>query len=109
MPTGKLWATFQYTSLHNAENAYLIFIGFLGSDWVGPQVLAHHILLEMTADLYLKEYHLNEQKFTLESRNCPTKSSLLYPEFFLGQQWRDKCINDKLTRSKIPFKECLHD
>ena len=91
------------------NRSVMVIPGFLGSDWVGPQVLAHHILLELTADLYSGEYHLHEDTFTLESRNCPSKTSLLYPQFFLGEQWRGQCINDKLQKSKIPLKECLHD
>ncbi len=81
------------------------FLGFLDDGWVGPQVLSHHLLLMMTSDLYDKSYG-NPR---LESRNCPAQTSLLYEKFFLGSQWRDECVNDKLKRSAIAYRRCLHD
>jgi len=84
--------------------------GFLGEDWVGPQILAHHLLLLCTADLYDPDYDGDQKKKGGKvSRNCEGKESLLNDKFFIGQQWRDKCVNDRLTASSIPLRACLHD
>ncbi len=56
-------------------------LGFLGEDWVGPQILAHHLLLMATCDLYDKDY-VGDKK---EERNCKEKHSLLNDKFFLGK------------------------
>lgn len=55
--------------------------GFLGEHWVGPQILAHHLLLLATADLYGKDYEGGPK----EERNCPARESLLYHKFFIGE------------------------
>ena len=49
---------------------------------MGPQILAHHLLLLATADLYDDDY---EGKNKHKSRNCPAKTSLLHDKFFIGE------------------------
>lgn len=71
--------------------------GFLKEVWVGPQLLAHHLLMMLTSDL------------TDESKHCPEKESLLYPKLYPGKQRVDRCVADKLNRSNISKRDCLRD
>jgi hypothetical protein len=79
--------------------------GFYQDTWVGPQVLAHHLFLLLTSDLFVANNQIPNQK--LESRNCPSPDSILYDNISTGQQYRDKCLNSKLERSSIPRRSCL--
>eukprot|EP00095_Tigriopus_kingsejongensis_P005200 maker-scaffold408_size180710-snap-gene-0.34 protein:Tk05200 transcript:maker-scaffold408_size180710-snap-gene-0.34-mRNA-1 annotation:"-dependent receptor" len=92
--------------------------GYLDGYWVGPQVLAHHILLLLSTDLYVKGYrdtYLKPEELRqlppLPSlpQNCPNPSSLLHSEIYSGQQWRGDCIGERLQLSRIPIRSCLHD
>ncbi|TRY73302.1 hypothetical protein TCAL_15784 [Tigriopus californicus] len=92
--------------------------GYLDGYWVGPQILAHHILLLLTTDLYVNGYQdtylTPEQLNQLPPlgqypQNCPNPSSLLHSEIYSGQQWRGDCIGERLQTSRIPIRPCLHD
>jgi hypothetical protein len=74
--------------------------GFLGKSWMGPQVLAHHILLMLTSDLN----QVNDP-----NRYCPDKGSLLHQNIKAGKQSMDQCIIDKLNLSNISLRPCLLD
>ena len=53
--------------------------GYLGEHWVGPQVLAHHLLLVMTQDLYATQG-------SKEKRGCLNPKSILHESVFPGDQ-----------------------
>ena len=69
--------------------------GFKGGVWVGPQVLAHHILDLMTSDVCAPEC------------SCPSKDSLLYPNINAGKQRLDDCALGLLKKSSIRKRQCL--
>jgi len=71
--------------------------GFLNDAWVGPQILAHHLLLMLTSDL-------NDA-----SRTCPNQESLLYPKLDAGNQRVDDCVVDKLNRAGVSNRACMQD
>lgn len=71
--------------------------GFLKDAWTGPQILAHHLLLMLTSDL------------PDQSKTCPAKESLLYPQLYPGEQRIDQCVVDKLNRSKVSLRECMQN
>jgi len=70
--------------------------GFLGDDWTGPQILAHHLLLMLTSDL-------NDL-----SKTCPATESLLHPMLYPGEQRIDQCVVDKLNRSNVSERLCMN-
>jgi hypothetical protein len=78
-------------------------LGYLGNDWVGPWVLAHHVLLLMTADLYTAP-GINGRT---EARNCNNQNSLLFDKMSINNQWRDTCVDDKIKRSFVPLRPCI--
>ena len=67
--------------------------GFSGEVWVGPQLLAHHILGLMTSDV--------------SPSTCPYKDSLLYPNLIAGKQRLDDCALGLLHKSSIRKRQCL--
>ncbi len=69
---------------------------------MGPQVLAHHLLLMLTVDLW-------ETSKPVESRFCPNENSLLNASVKPGKQSVDRCVIDKLNRSNVSIRECLRD
>jgi hypothetical protein len=69
---------------------------------MGPQVLAHHLLLMLTVDLW-------EGPKPLESRFCPKENSLLNASIKAGKQEVDQCVIDKLNRSDVSIRQCLRD
>jgi len=71
--------------------------GYLKEAWTGPQILAHHLLLMLTADL------------PDQSKHCPAKESLLHPKLYPGQQRVDACVVDKLSRSGVSNRDCMLD
>ncbi len=71
-------------------------LDFMNGDHVGPQVLAHHVLLLLTSSL-------NQ----FEDRNCEYKHSLLHGQILYNQQFRDKCAMSKLRRSYILSRPCF--
>jgi len=71
--------------------------GFLGDAWTGPQILAHHLLLMLTSDLRDR------------SKTCPNKDSLLHPKLYPGQQRIDRCVVDKLNRSRVSDRPCMQN
>jgi hypothetical protein len=86
--------------------------GYLGDHWVGPQILAHHLFLLMTSDLYLVAQDNNnqqqqQQRRELENRGCPKKGSIMHESVYPGEQWRDDCVESKLRRSWVAHRECL--
>lgn len=95
------WLLIHYVFYHSSQT------GYLDDDWVGPQVLAHHILLSLTNDLYVEDDARWGPDQKLEDRNCPHWQSLLFGEIYPSRQFRDECVNKKLNRSKIPAKQCL--
>jgi len=76
--------------------------GFYDDTWMGPQVLAHHLLLMLTIDLW-------ESSKPLESRFCPNENSILNSSVRPGKQSVDQCVIDKLNRSNVSIRDCLRD
>ena len=74
--------------------------GFLGEHWMGPQILAHHLLLMLTSDLY-------DPKDS--RRYCPNENSLLHRYIKAGKQELDQCVIEKLNQSNISLRRCLQD
>ena len=74
--------------------------GYLGEHWVGPQVLAHHILLDLTQDLYATPG-------SKEKRGCLNPKSILHESVYPGEQFRDACVESKLRRSKVAHRSCV--
>ena len=74
--------------------------GFYKDVWMGPQILAHHLLLMLTADLYAKDD---------PRRYCENKYSLLHNNIKAGEQSVDQCVIDKLNLSNISIRQCLLD
>lgn len=72
--------------------------GFYGEIWMGPQVLAHHLLLMLTSDLH-----------KAEDRYCKNPKSILHQYIKPGEQSMDQCAADKLNRSNISLRQCLLD
>jgi len=77
--------------------AHIVDQGYLGNNWTGPQILAHHLLLMLTSDV------------KGENRHCPLKGSLLYPKLDAGNQRVDECVVKKLQKSKMNRRPCLQD
>ena len=82
--------------------------GFWGTEWTGPQILAHQLLRILTADVcagrkpYAQEtIHWNTNCF------CANDDSLLHPYLKPGEQYLDQCVIDKLNKSDISIKKCL--
>lgn len=67
--------------------------GFIGDVWVGPQILAKHILGLMTSDLF--------------SSTCQYRDSLLYPKLHPGKQRLDDCALGLLNKSSVRKRQCL--
>jgi len=84
------------------KSGYTVIVdqGFYGDVWMGPQVLAHHMLLMLTADLYAA----NDPR-----RYCYNEYSLLHKNIKAGEQYVDQCIIDKLNESNISIRPCLLD
>jgi len=84
------------------KSGYTVIVdqGFYGDVWMGPQILAHHMLLMLTADLYAA----NDPR-----RYCPNEYSLLHKNIKAGEQYMDQCIIDKLNESNISIRPCLLD
>ena len=57
--------------------------GFKGEIWMGPQILAHHLLLMLTSDLYSQ----NDPR-----RYCPEKFSILHNNINLSNKLDDHTI-----------------
>ena len=74
--------------------------GFLGEHWMGPQILAHHLLLMLTSDLYDPK---DSRKY------CPNENSLLHRYIKAGKQELDQCVIEKLNQSNISLRRCLQD
>jgi len=74
--------------------------GFYGDVWMGPQILAHHLLLMLTADLFQP----NDPR-----RYCNNEYSLLHKNIKAGEQYVDQCIIDMLNNSDISIRQCLLD
>ena len=74
--------------------------GFKGEIWMGPQILAHHLLLMLTSDLYSQ----NDPR-----RYCPEKFSILHNNIYAGDQYMDQCVVDLLNKSNIGLRKCLLD
>lgn len=84
------------------KSGYTVIVdqGFYGDVWMGPQILAHHLLLMLTADLYQP---------TDPRRYCSYEYSLLHKDIKAGEQYVDQCIIDKLNESNISIRPCLLD
>jgi len=84
------------------EKGYAVIVdqGFKGEVWMGPQILAHHLLLMLTSDIYAS----NDPR-----RYCPNRNSLLHKSIFAGEQKLDQCVVDKLNQSNIGLRPCLND
>ena len=74
--------------------------GFYGDVWMGPQILAHHLLLMLTADLFQP----NDPR-----RYCTNEYSLLHKNIKAGKQYIDQCVIDMLNNSDISIRQCLLD
>ena len=74
--------------------------GFYGEVWMGPQAMAHELLVMLTSDLHQAG---DDDKF------CPNDNSLLNEFIFPGQQGIDQCVVDKLNLSDIGIRTCLLD
>jgi len=84
------------------KSGYTVIVdqGFYNDVWMGPQILAHHLLLMLTADLYAS----NDPR-----RYCENKYSLLSKNIKAGEQYVDQCVIDKLNLSDISLRQCLRD
>ena len=84
------------------EKGYTVIVdqGFKGEVWMGPQILAHHLLLMLTSDLYAS----NDPR-----RYCPNRNSLLHKNILAGEQKLDQCVVNKLNQSNIGLRPCLLD
>merc|ERR1711935_948520 len=74
--------------------------GFYEDVWMGPQILAHHLLLMLTADLFQP----NDPR-----RYCTNEYSLLHKNIKAGEQYIDQCIIDMLNNSDISIRQCSLD
>jgi len=74
--------------------------GFYEKTWMGPQILAHHLLLMLTSDLY----PANDSR-----RYCPNEKSLLHKFIKAGEQSIDQCVVNMLNQSNIGLRKCLLD
>ena len=86
----------------NYELNLFCFSGFYDDVWMGPQVLAHHLLLMLTVDLW-------EGSKPVENRFCPKESSILHQSVRPGKQTVDRCVIDKLNKSNVGIRPCLRD
>jgi len=84
------------------KSGYTVIVdqGFYGDVWMGPQILAHHLLLMLTADIY----PANDSR-----KYCSNEYSLLHNNIKAGEQYLDQCIIDKLNESNISIRPCLLD
>jgi len=75
--------------------------------WMGPQILAHHLLRLLTADIC----NLDKEGIQGWSTSCfcANELSLLHPYMKPGQQHLDQCAVDKLYQSDISIRNCLLD
>jgi len=71
--------------------------GFLDDTWTGPQILAHHLLKMLIADLPDSE------------KTCPNRGSLLFGQLIPGKQRVDQCVVNKLNRSRVSLRKCMQD
>jgi len=71
--------------------------GYLEDVWTGPQILAHHLLRMLIADL------------PQNSKSCPATTSLLHNALYPGVQTVDQCTIDKLNESKVSLRPCMQD
>ena len=95
-------------------SGYIVMVdqGFWGTEWTGPQVLAHQLLRLLTADVCagLKPYadkKANERVHWNTNCFCKNEDSLLHPYIKPGEQHLDQCVIDKLNKSDISLRYCL--
>ena len=74
--------------------------GFKGKIWMGPQILAHHLLLMLTSDIYPVD---DPRKY------CDNPKSLLHKFIKAGEQSVGQCIVNKLNYSDISLRACMLD
>jgi len=71
--------------------------GYIDDVWTGPQILAHHLLRMLIADLPEKD------------RSCPETTSLLHSQLYPGIQKVDQCVVEKLNKSKVSLRPCMNN
>jgi hypothetical protein len=96
-------------------SGYIVMVdqGFWGSEWTGPQILAHQLLRLLTADVCAPP----PEPYSSKSANtkvhwdtncfCQNEDSLLHPYLKPGEQYLDQCVIDKLNESEISVRDCL--
>ena len=84
------------------KSGYAVIVdqGFKGEVWMGPQILAHHLLLMLTSDIYKPDD---------PRRYCANEESILHTFIKPGTQAIDQCVVDKLNLSNISLRPCLRD
>lgn len=71
--------------------------GYIDDVWTGPQILAHHLLRMLIADLPDNE------------KTCPATTSLMHSQLYPGIQKVDQCVVDKLNKSKVSLRPCMQN